>query len=314
MPRRSVYSSDPQSVNSEEISCQSNRSLYSDSARQVATLLSRTDSGMKLCELISSLRVSRQTLLRWLVAMEKAGMVYRTFERNEKRGRPEGIYHLRKELFWEENELSESIRIITDADQILEKRLHFADTALTKLDSCADWSGPALSLRNEKFVEVIYGIISRGVKFRYITEIIGDNIVHCNKLLALGVEVRHMDSMRANFAVTDGEYHAAIFFGKTRRIPQLFFSNKLNVVISYQRIFDELWEKAIPATLRFKELEGNNLKGERSLLEPESNRNLLQLEFQTLAKLCKFRSDGRCLLRSEQKTECEEHYCPFLTA
>lgn len=314
MSGRSAYFLDPQNTASEEISRQSHWSLYSDAARQVATILSRADSGMKLSEMICSLRVSRQTLLRWLHAMEKAGMVYRTFERTEKRGRPEGVYHLRRELFWEEDRVSDSIRIITDTDKILKKRLHFADTALTKLDSCADSSGPALSLGSEKFVKVIDGIVTRGIKFRYITEIIEDNIVHCKKLLALGVEVRHMDSMRANFAVTDGEYHAAIFFGKTRRISQLFFSNKLNVVISYQRIFDDLWEKAIPATLRFREVEVSDSKSEGDLLEPESNRNRLQLNFRTLGKLCKFRLDGKCLLRSEEKTECEEHYCPFLIA
>ena len=45
----------------------------------------------------------------------------------------------------------------------------------------------------------------RGVKFRYITEIIQDNLSYCKEMIKyFGAEIRHLDKVKGNFEINDG--------------------------------------------------------------------------------------------------------------
>jgi two-component system, OmpR family, sensor histidine kinase VicK len=69
-------------------------------------------------------------------------------------------------------------------------------------------------------------------------------------------KVRHLDGLKGNFEIADEkEYVAVATLQKLQSIPQLIFSNLPEIVEQQQFIFDNFWDKAIPAEQRITEIE-----------------------------------------------------------
>jgi two-component system, OmpR family, sensor histidine kinase VicK len=77
---------------------------------------------------------------------------------------------------------------------------------------------------------------SRGVNFRYVTEIIKDNISYCKELSEFA-EVRHLNGVKGNFEVSKnaieggkGEYIGAATLQEAQPIAQIIYSNVKEIV------------------------------------------------------------------------------------
>jgi hypothetical protein len=69
-------------------------------------------------------------------------------------------------------------------------------------------------------------------------------------------EVRHLDSLKTNFGIADGNIYSANVILADEHIPaQMIFSNANEFAEGQQYIFDTLWNKAIPAEQKIKEIE-----------------------------------------------------------
>jgi two-component system sensor histidine kinase VicK len=102
---------------------------------------------------------------------------------------------------------------------------------------------------------------SRGVNFRYVTEVTKDNIVYCKQLSEFA-EVRHLNRVKGNFEVSKngikggkGEYIGTATLQEAEPIAQLTYSNVEEIVEQEQFVFDTLWNKAIPFQVIAKEIE-----------------------------------------------------------
>jgi two-component system, OmpR family, sensor histidine kinase VicK len=67
--------------------------------------------------------------------------------------------------------------------------------------------------------------------------------------------VRHISCLNENFRVSETEYIAATTTKEGLPIPKLIYSNSKEIVIQQQYIFETLWNKAVPAEQRIKEIE-----------------------------------------------------------
>src|SRR5439155_19242042 len=116
----------------------------------------------------------------------------------------------------------------------------------------------------EAYVKVLPDAKSRGIKTRYVTEITKENLRYCRRLAdELFTEVKHLDGVRGNFSITESEFVATsslIRGGKP--LPEILYSNEPEVVERNRYLFEMLWEKAIPADLRIKQLEEGEEIGE----------------------------------------------------
>ena len=76
------------------------------------------------------------------------------------------------------------------------------------------------------------------------------------------VEVRHLDGIKGNFMVSEQEYLAP---ASTQAISyvasQIIYSNLKEIVSHQQYVFDTLWNKAIPAIKRIREIEDKQTFG-----------------------------------------------------
>jgi two-component system, OmpR family, sensor histidine kinase VicK len=121
-----------------------------------------------------------------------------------------------------------------------------------KFDGCANSTAPSIAMTI--FRDAYEDMKSRGVKIRWVTDITKDNLTHCKDLMQYA-EVRHISSLDENFRVSETEYIAATTTKEGLPIPKLIYSNSKEIVGQQQYIFETLWDKAVPAEQRIKEIE-----------------------------------------------------------
>lgn len=91
------------------------------------------------------------------------------------------------------------------------------------------------------------------VKFRLIVEVTRENKESILSLMHH--EIRHVDSIRSNFAILDERAYMVQIFHKDGEPPsQAYFSNSKSLVKSQQVLFDRLLKIAIPLESRLKEI------------------------------------------------------------
>lgn len=117
-------------------------------------------------------------------------------------------------------------------------------------------------------------VLEIGAKFRYITEIKKDNIKYCKELMKVG-QVRHLDGIRTNFVVTDTEYSSSAIMQQVHAHPETVYSNVRSIVEQQRYLFENLWNKAIPAERKINEIEeGIELEKTYVIQDPQSIQKL----------------------------------------
>src|SRR5919106_3241490 len=112
------------------------------------------------------------------------------------------------------------------------------------------------------------------IRMRFLTDINAENILFCKELMKIPGEVRHITGIKTNFAVRSREYigiatlkeeslqpeeYEQQYEQSTQSQSHIIYSNIKGIIEQQQRLFNSLWEKAIPAEQRIKELEqGSN--------------------------------------------------------
>jgi two-component system, OmpR family, sensor histidine kinase VicK len=165
---------------------------------------------------------------------------------------------------------SEKTEVVYGTSNVLNAEVQFFSNARLKVDTCMDYTRPSLALEIESIRKSFLDAKGRDVKLRYITEITTENISYCKELMKI-VEVRHLDGIKANFMVSEKEYLAPAVSNDTSDIAsQIIYSNLQQIVEQQNYIFDTLWNKAISATTRIREIEeGIEPVGTRLLENPD---------------------------------------------
>jgi signal transduction histidine kinase len=151
--------------------------------------------------------------------------------------------------------------------------LNFLAQAKKNHDSCGDFMLPSEIITNEPIRNAYFDLLKRGIKPRLITEITENNIAYCKELMNIVSELRHLEGVRVNFSVSESGYIATAIQQQEEDQPsisQLIYSNA-RVMIEQQRYFFEtLWNKAIPAEYKIREIE-EGIKPEviETIREPE---------------------------------------------
>jgi two-component system, OmpR family, sensor histidine kinase VicK len=75
---------------------------------------------------------------------------------------------------------------------------------------------PSIVVDIEEYRNGYADIRKRGGKIRAFTEIMKDNIHHCEKLMKLVDELRHLDGVKGGIAVSETEYMATTNFRRSK--------------------------------------------------------------------------------------------------
>ncbi|MHB1909388.1 MAG: ATP-binding protein [Nitrososphaerales archaeon] len=150
-------------------------------------------------------------------------------------------------------------KVFDDTKAITNIRVHTISNARYRLDVCDE---PMGTLAFVNYKPVLHALINatkvKTLKIRFITEITKENIEAC-KILSSIVELRHLDGVKGNFAVSENEYYA---FARLRdpTIPSQAIYSALKPIVSQQQyVFDILWSRAVDCEEKIQEIEEGRL-------------------------------------------------------
>ena len=140
-------------------------------------------------------------------------------------------------------------------ETISKKSFEVLSRAKETSDYCHDSKSPSFLVTNDMYLQMIKQLKAKGIRQRFITEITQENVRY-SKELAKHVELRHLEGVKGNFGIVDGkEYGAAANIYDLQPPVEFIYSNVKTFVEQQQYFFETLWNKAIPAEQRIKEIE-----------------------------------------------------------
>jgi two-component system sensor histidine kinase VicK len=155
----------------------------------------------------------------------------------------------------EEGVEPEGTEIIFGAENVIKKKLECFSQVHKRIDACYDSTGPSAILSAPPIVQAAAtDFIKRGGKIRMVTEITDRNISYCKELMKYQ-EIRHLEGIKGNFDVSERDYFGYLISKENEPITQAIYSNVRRFVEDQQYLFSTLWEKAIPAEQRIREIE-----------------------------------------------------------
>ena len=150
----------------------------------------------------------------------------------------------------------EDTMVLYGVDNVINTVLQFLNQTNDIINACVDYSRPSLAIEIDVLKEAFLKAKKRGVRLRYVTEITSDNISYCKQLLTMVDELRHLNGIKGNLYIGDTAYIApATFHEKGKPASQIIYSNVKEIIEHQSYLFETLWNKAIPATERIKDIE-----------------------------------------------------------
>ena len=138
-----------------------------------------------------------------------------------------------------------------------------------RMDIYFEHRAPSIVVEIPEYKNGYIDIRKRGGKIRAFTEITNDNIHYCKELMKLVDELRHLNGVKGGIAVSESEYMATTLLEEAKPLTQVIFSSVKEVVEQGQYIFDTLWNTAIPAEQRIREIEEGVMPIRTRLLEKQ---------------------------------------------
>ena len=153
------------------------------------------------------------------------------------------------------DETTERTEIWSGLETISRKSFEVLSRAKVTSDCCHDSKSPLILVTTEQYFEMIKQLKAKGIRQRFVTEITQENVKY-SKELACHVELRHLQGVKGNFGIVDGkEYGAAANIYDMQPPVEFIYSNVKTFVEQQQYFFELLWNKAIPAEQRIREIE-----------------------------------------------------------
>lgn len=149
----------------------------------------------------------------------------------------------------------ERTEVLYNFEDILQCALDVLPQISKTHDLCLDEWGPSVVLGTEAVKNAFITLHNKSAKIRLITEVTSANIGHCKEFMKFA-EVRHLDRVKGNFSVSDSKwYTASAIAEKDKPPPRLIYSTVKEIAEQHQYFFETLWNTAIPADQRIKEIE-----------------------------------------------------------
>jgi two-component system, OmpR family, sensor histidine kinase VicK len=178
---------------------------------------------------------------------------------------------------------SEKTEVLYGFEKTTEAIVEFINSAEVSMNICADYTWPSVVMGVEVFKKGISELKTRNVQSRFVTDITKDNIKYCKELMQIS-ELRHLDGIKGNFAISEKGYMASATLLEASPLQQVIYSNVRAIVDQQQYVFETLWNKAIPADQKIRGIEEGIELGKTDVIQ--SPRKILEL-FKNLIKSAK---------------------------
>src|SRR5919199_1067696 len=163
--------------------------------------------------------------------------------------------------------LEKKTEVLYGVENAVGRGIYFMANVKKQMDIYFDHRAPSIVVGIDEYRKGYQDIRKRGGKIRAFTEITKDNVKHCKKLMNLVDELRHLDGVKGGLAVSETEYMATIVLEEAKPLTQVIYSNVKEIVEQGRYIFDTLWNTAIPAEQKIKEIEEGIIRYETRIIE-----------------------------------------------
>ncbi|HZC47419.1 MAG TPA: ATP-binding protein [Nitrososphaeraceae archaeon] len=172
---------------------------------------------------------------------------------------------------------SEKTQVLHGFEKTTEVIIRFLYSAEDHMNICADYTWPSVAMGVEVFKKGLYELKKRNVKSRFVTDITKDNIKYCKELMQIS-ELRHLDGIKGNFAISEKGYTASATMQEAALLQQVIYSNVRSILDQQQYVFETLWSKAKPAEQKIREIEEGIDLGETEIIQVIQNpKKILEL-------------------------------------
>ncbi len=149
---------------------------------------------------------------------------------------------------------SEKTEVLYGFEKTTEAIMGFLNSAEVSMNICADYTWPSVAMSVEVFKKGLNELKARNIHSRFVTDITKDNIEYCKELMQIS-ELRHLDGIKGNFAISEKGYMASATLREASLLQQVIYSNVGAILDQQQYVFETLWNKALPAEERLREIE-----------------------------------------------------------
>lgn len=149
---------------------------------------------------------------------------------------------------------AERTEVLHGFEKTTEIIIEFLYSAEVSMNICADYTWPSVVMGVEIYKKGLSELKTRNVKIRAVTDITKDNIEYCKELMQIA-ELRHLDGIKGNFGISEKAYTASATLQEAALLQQVIYSNVRAILEQQQYVFETLWNKAIPAEGKIKEIE-----------------------------------------------------------
>ena len=162
-----------------------------------------------------------------------------------------------KVYFTSDNTLLEdfgTVKVTKSPEEVVGTILKFMGNVKTSLDNCFNEDGPYFAMEIPDYKQGYIDIKKRGAKVRVITRVTKNNVQHCKNLEKIVDEVRHLDKVEGGIALSDSEYMTTTMLDKSKLLTQIVHTDIPEAVLQQQNFFNNLWEKAVPAKQKIRDI------------------------------------------------------------
>jgi signal transduction histidine kinase len=141
----------------------------------------------------------------------------------------------------------------------MDRALDVFSRAKNGLDILAETMTPPESDQSQEVknaAEEYFGIRKRGGRLRILTKIDEKNVTYCKELMR-NAELRHLDDVKGNFAISESEYISSPTSTtfQPNVMVTVIYSNARPFIEQNRVVFERFWDMATPAEERIKEVE-----------------------------------------------------------
>jgi phospho-acceptor domain-containing protein len=162
-------------------------------------------------------------------------------------------------------------RFLENPNEISDEIKKTINTSDDDWSICSTFDGLSMMTSNKEFqmqARLLDGN-KKGNYTRWVGVINKDNIQLVKSYLDLGMKIRHINNMPPlNFAVSSKELYITIDEMKGGQIAKnLLISNEPPYITHYNSIFEDLWNKSVPAEQKIKEIEEGIVLGKTEVIQ-----------------------------------------------
>ncbi len=167
---------------------------------------------------------------------------------------------------------TEETKVVAGAE-IIPLAIAFIQRAATSyLRASMDRNLPADQKASLDFSKVLF-TLNPSLKYQLIIDLQTENLEYYKSLMAIGVEVRHLDKNKISFAVSKDEYMTIepVVLEEQKAsgatVPkEVIWSSRADVIAQANQIFQMMWRMSVPAEVRIRQLESGETTEETRLI------------------------------------------------